>query len=86
MNAVVADGGPTMNDTLDSTRIDYIPSPAEIHAACETIREGWSINERRRRFVGPELPDELPRVWQPPVIDTSGFRMSTARSAGDLAS
>ncbi|WP_425396139.1 hypothetical protein [Aeoliella sp.] len=70
-------------DTLDSTRIDYLPTPAEISDACASIRENWSLNERRRRFVGPELPDEIPETWSPPTIDTSGFRLSMNRLASD---
>ncbi len=70
-------------DTLDSTRIDYLPSPNEIDEACALIRETWTQNERRRRFVGPDLPDELPIPWQPPTIDTSSFRLAMARSAGE---
>lgn len=67
-------------ETLDSSRIDYLPTPTEIHTACADIRQAWTLNERRRRFVGPELPDELPRSWRPPTIDTSGFRLAMARS------
>lgn len=64
-------------ESLDSTRIDYLPSPHEIDQACAHIRGQWSTNERRRRFVGPHLPEELPMPWQPPVVDTSAFRMMT---------
>ncbi len=70
-------------DTLDSTRIDYLPTPSEISLACEQIRETWTLSERRRRFVGPDLPDEFPSRWQPPTVDTSGFRLATNRLAGD---
>ena len=70
-------------ETLDSTRIDYLPSPSEIDAACASIRDSWTKNERRRRFVGPHLPDELPMPWQPPTIDTSSFRMAAMRGASE---
>ena len=70
-------------ETLDSTRIDYLPTPNEIHQACERIRETWTLSERRRRFVGPELPDEVPRQWHPPTIDTSGFRLAASRLSRD---
>ncbi len=70
-------------ETLDSTRIDYLPSPCEIDAACASIRGTWTLNERRRRFVGPHLPDELPMPWQPPTIDTSSFRLAMAQSASE---
>ena len=75
-----------MNDaleTLDSTRIDYLPSPCEIDAACAMIRETWTHNERRRRFVGPHLPDEIPLPWQPPMIDTSSFRLAMSHMGSD---
>lgn len=70
-------------ETLDSLRIDYLPSPGEIDQACASIRETWTMNERRRRFVGPELPDELPRTWQPPTIDTSSFRLAMSGMSSD---
>ncbi|QDU59158.1 hypothetical protein [Aeoliella mucimassa] len=70
-------------ETLDSTRIDYLPSPHDIHAACEQIRENWTLSERRRRFVGPQLPEELPQPWQPPMVDTSGFRLAAARATSE---
>ncbi len=69
-------------DPYESLRIDYIPSPQEIHEACQMIRAGWSLNERRRRFVGPYLPEELPPAWQPPVIDTSTFRLAMTPGSG----
>lgn len=70
-------------ESLDSTRIDYLPTPFEIDAACARIRDRWSHNERRRRFVGPHLPDELPTPWQPPVVDTSAFRLMTLGVGGE---
>ncbi len=70
-------------ETLDSTRIDYLPSTCEIDAACASIRESWTLNERRRRFVGPQLPDELPQPWRPPTIDTSSFRLAAMRAASE---
>ena len=70
-------------ETLDSTRIDYLPTPDEIYLACEQIRENWTLNERRRRFVGPEVPEELPQQWHPPTIDTSGFRLAIGRSGSE---
>ncbi len=70
---------------LDS-RIDYVPTPFEIAQACEHIRGQWSLSERRRRFVGDQLPDEPFPAWHPPTVDTSLFRMSTFRRTSDLAS
>ena len=64
-------------ESLDSTRIDYLPSPTEIDRACARIRRQWTTNERRRRFVGPHLPEDVATAWLPPVVDTSAFRMMT---------
>ncbi|MEQ8849043.1 hypothetical protein [Botrimarina sp.] len=61
--------------TDDMRRIDYLPSPAEIAQACASIRSAWTRSEKRRRFVGDQLPDEQDSVWSPPVIDTSHFRV-----------
>lgn len=66
-------------DTLDSTRIDYLPRPHEIRAACAIIRQTWTTSERRRRYVGPDVPDEISLPWHPPTIDTSCFRLATLR-------
>jgi len=63
-------------ETFDSVRIDFLPTPDEIQAECQQIRGSWSLNERRRRFVGPHLPDEPAPAWQPPTIDTSAFRLA----------
>lgn len=38
------------------------PTPAEIKAACERIRAGWSDAERRKRLVVAEKPAEVPVV------------------------
>lgn len=38
----------------------YLPTEAEIVAACERIREGWGAAERQRRLAGE--PNERPRV------------------------
>ncbi|WP_146573295.1 hypothetical protein [Botrimarina hoheduenensis] len=74
---------PSINDHgyhgEDLRRIDYLPSPSEIAAACQTIRAGWSLCEKRRRFVGELLSDEVETAWQPPVVDTTHFRMAIAR-------
>lgn len=63
----------------DLRRIDYLPSPDEIADACASIRQAWSLSEKRRRFVGDLMPDEPDSVWSPPVIDTSHFRMLSSR-------
>lgn len=63
----------------DLRRIDYLPSPSDIAEACQSIRDSWSISEKRRRFVG-ELPfDEEETLWRPPVVDTTHFRITLAR-------
>lgn len=67
--------------TDDLRRIDYLPSPDEIAAACASIRSDWTLSEKRRRFVGELMPDEPESVWRPPVIDTSHFRISSAGGA-----
>lgn len=63
----------------DLRRIDYVPTPSEIADACASIRSNWSLSEKRRRYVGEHMPDEPEIAWRPPVIDTSHFRMTTAR-------
>lgn len=68
----------------DLRRIDFLPTPAEIHNACETIRSNWSLNEKRRRFVGDYVPDEIEQGWQPPTIDTSVFRMAAGRVSAEV--
>lgn len=65
----------------DIRRIDYLPTPLEIAEACASIRSGWTLSEKRRRFVGEWMPDEVELGWRPPVIDTSHFRLSLARGA-----
>lgn len=65
--------------TDDLRRIDYLPSPTEIADACASIRSAWSLSEKRRRFVGDQMPDEPDYAWSPPVIDTSHFRMLSTR-------
>ncbi len=69
------DDGPGSDDIR---RIDYLPSPNDIAEACASIRSAWTLSEKRRRFVGEQMPDEPDTVWRPPVIDTSQFRMATA--------
>ena len=64
----------------DIRRIDYIPTPREIAKACASIRSGWTLSEKRRRYVGDVMPDEPEVAWSPPVIDTSHFRLSTLRT------
>lgn len=75
-----------METNLDSRRIEYLPSPEDIVRECAVIRDGWTRNERRRRFLGSQLPDDLPAAWHPPVIDTSSFSLAASRGHGDLAS
>lgn len=65
--------------TDDLRRIDYLPSPGEIADACASIRSEWTLSEKRRRFVGDQMPDEPDDAWRPPVIDTSHFRMLSSR-------
>ncbi len=65
-------------DALESLRIDYCPSPAEIAQVSALIRQGWSPRERRRRRVGwygNDGGDDIPQPWYPPVIDTSALVM-----------
>lgn len=62
-------------------RIDYLPSPDDIADACASIRSAWTLSEKRRRYVGEQMPDEPDAVWSPPVIDTSHFRMATSGRA-----
>ena len=63
----------------DLRRIDYLPSPDEIADACASIRQAWTLSEKRRRFVGDFMPDEPDSGWRPPVIDTTHFRMVSSR-------
>ncbi|TWT96628.1 hypothetical protein Pla108_23970 [Botrimarina colliarenosi] len=65
--------------TDDVRRIDYLPSPDEIADACASIRNQWTLSEKRRRYVGELMPDEPDSAWRPPVIDTSHFRLVSAR-------
>lgn len=58
----------------DLRRIDYMPTPLEIAEACAAIRAQWTRTEKRRRFVGDDVPDDSEPAWRPPVIDTSCFR------------
>lgn len=60
----------------DLRRIDYLPSPTEIAEACASIRGAWTRSEKRRRYVGTEMPDDMQAAWQPPVIDTTQFRFA----------
>jgi hypothetical protein len=82
----VVDTIPTSDCVLIDPRIDYVPTPGEIAAACAAIRDSWTLNERRRRYVGDELPDEPFPRWQPPTVDTSVFRLASFRRTSDLAS
>lgn len=59
----------------EDRRIDYLPTIAEISTACARIRSEWTTSEKRRRFVGELVPDDLVQDWRPPVIDTSHFRL-----------
>lgn len=68
----------------DTRRIDYLPSPDEIANACAAIRSAWTRSEKRRRFVGEQAPDDADSAWEPPVIDTSYFRV-LARATGSTA-
>lgn len=61
----------------DHRRIDYLPSPTDIADACASIRLAWTLSEKRRRYVGEQMPDEPDSVWRPPVIDTSQFRQNS---------
>lgn len=69
----------------DVRRIDYLPTPVEIAQACASIRATWTLSEKRRRFVGETMPDEPEKMWSPPVIDTSHFRLASSRG-NDAAS
>lgn len=71
--------------TDDLRRIDYLPSPDEIADACASIRSSWTLSEKRRRFVGEQMPDEPESAWRPPVIDTSHFRMIASRGVDTTA-
>lgn len=69
----------------DQRRIDYLPTPDEIRDACLSIRQGWTRSEKRRRFVGDDLPDDEERAWQPPLVDTSYFRAASSRTNSEHA-
>jgi hypothetical protein len=64
----------------------YLPSPREIATACASIRANWTPRERQRRRVGESIFEELAPAWQPPVIDTSGLRMTVGKAMTDLVS
>lgn len=59
----------------EDRRIDYLPTLSEITKACARIRSEWTLNEKRRRYVGDLIPDQRLHQWRPPVIDTSHFRL-----------
>ncbi|MEO1496937.1 MAG: hypothetical protein AAFV43_07275 [Planctomycetota bacterium] len=62
----------------DLRRIDYLPTPRDIADACRSIRDSWTLSEKRRRFVGELIGDEEDEVlWRPPVVDTSHFRIAS---------
>lgn len=72
-------------DALESLRIDYLPSPAEIAHASALIRQGWSPRERRRRRVGRcgnAIGDDFLEPWYPPVIDTSTLAVGGVKGDG----
>ncbi len=72
-----------LEPTDDLRRIDYMPTPDEIADACAVIRNRWTHSEKRRRFVGEFVPDDVEPIWRPPVIDTTYLR-HTGRGAGDI--
>jgi hypothetical protein len=65
-------------------RAEYLPTLWEIAQACEAIRAGWTLSERRRR-AGGRLIDESTQSWLPPMVDTSPLRSRFARGLADLA-
>lgn len=46
---------------------EYLPTPCEIAAGCERIRQEWTAAERRRRTVGDGLL-AAEREWRLPHI------------------
>ena len=50
-------------------QIGYVPSPAEIRAACQEIREEWSDDEREQRCVRGNLLTRLSRHLKDVVLD-----------------
>lgn len=69
----------------DLRRINYLPSPDEIADACASIRQAWTLSEKRRRYVGETMPDEPVALWQPPIIDTAPFRVGASRNLEAMA-
>lgn len=71
-------------DTLELSRIEYCPTPAEIARASALIRSGWTARERRRRRVGApdDCGEDYPQPWYPPVIDTSGLMVGGVKGDG----
>ncbi len=43
----------------------YLPTRAEIRAACRAIRRRWSPEEREARRVGPRFPATVPLLRDP---------------------
>jgi len=62
----------------------YVPTPDEIAAKCREIREGWTLNERRRRAIGDKLQDEFPLQWTPPQVDTTLLRPTATSRIVDV--
>lgn len=74
-------GESSMQD--ESRRVDYLPTRDEIARVCSEIKSGWTLHERRRRFVGEYQPEEGEALtWMPPVVDTAFFRQ--ANNLGDI--
>lgn len=48
----------------------YMPTPAEIEAACRQIRRTWSENEHRKRAGFPidEINQDRTAAWTAPLI------------------
>jgi hypothetical protein len=53
---------------IDEDTADWLPTPAQIKAACAKIRSKWSKSERRRRRVGPGR-----QRWHAPTVSTLRF-------------
>ncbi len=50
-------------------QIGYVPSPAEIRAACREIRREWSDDEREQRCVRGNSLTRLSRSLQDIALD-----------------
>lgn len=60
------------------------PTPEQIRALCEVIRQQWTKAETERRLVSKPLPVEVPIVNYSPQLDTSPLDTLAIGGEGEL--